>query len=91
MAAAPFVCAMPHYFFDTHDGGPLLVDEEGLELAGLEEARREALSGLADLARDVVPEAKQNSMGVSVRDEAGRIVFRASLALQVENNPDQSA
>ena len=82
---------MARYYFDTHDGGPLLVDEEGQELDGLEAARREALSGLADLACHVVPKAKQDRMGVSVRDEAGRIVFRASLALQIEDNPDPNA
>jgi hypothetical protein len=83
--------AMPRYFFDMHDGGPVLVDEEGQELDGLQAAQREALSGLADLARDVVLKAERESMGVSVRDEAGRIVYRATLSLQLEDHPPQSA
>jgi hypothetical protein len=82
---------MARYYFDTHDGGPVLVDEEGQELDGIEAARREALAGLADLARDLVPKAQQHPMGIHVCDEAGRIVFRATLSLQIEDLPPQSA
>ena len=60
---------MPRYYFDSIDGGPVLLDEEGLELDGFEAARREALSGLADFARDLVPNAKQGRMSVHVPDE----------------------
>ena len=82
---------MQRYYFDTYDSGPLTLDEEGLELDSPEAARREALGGLADLARDLVPGAQHDRMGVQVRDEAGRIVFRATLSLQIEDDPPQSA
>ena len=86
-----FISVMLRYYFDTYNSGPLTLDEEGLELDGLAAAQHEALAGLADLARDLVPKAKQGCMSVHVRDEAGRIVFRATLSLQVEDDPPQSA
>ena len=86
-----FISVMLRYYFDTYDSGPLTLDEEGMELDGPEAARREALGGLADLARDLVPRAKHDRMGVQVRDEAGRIVFHATLSLQLEDDPPQSA
>jgi hypothetical protein len=39
---------MPRYSFDSDDGGPALVEEDGLEADGVKAARREARIGLAD-------------------------------------------
>jgi hypothetical protein len=76
---------MPRYFFDPHDGDTYLQDDEGQELDGIEEARLQAQSGLADIARDVVPgDGPERTMVVAVRDEAGKIVLRAALILMVE-------
>jgi hypothetical protein len=47
---------MARYFFDTPDNSHSLRDELGLELDSLEEARDEATRGLADLAKDVLPQ-----------------------------------
>jgi hypothetical protein len=81
---------MPRYYFDSLDGGPVLLDEEGLELDGIEAARREALSGLADFARDLVPNAKQGRMSVHVRDEVGNVVHRATLIFPIEEDQPQT-
>ena len=76
---------MPRYFFDAHDGDTYLEDDEGQDLDGTEEVRLQAQSGLADLARDVVPgDGPERTMVVAVRDEAGKIVLRAALILMVE-------
>jgi hypothetical protein len=79
---------MPRYFFDTDDGDTFLEDDEGLDLGGIEEIRLQAQSGLADMARDVVPgDGPERTMVVAVRDAAGKIVLRAALVLMVEIQP----
>ena len=73
------------FYFDTNDGERLLEDEEGLELEGVEAARVQAQSALADMARDVVPgDGNQRTMTVRVRDEDGATILRASLVLTME-------
>ena len=79
---------MPRYFFDTHDGDTYLEDDEGQDLDGIEEVRLQAQSGLADMARDVVPgNGPERTMVVAVRDESGKVVLNASLVLRVEIKP----
>ncbi len=76
---------MPRYFFDTYDGDTYYQDDEGQDLDGIEEVRLQAQSGLADMARDVVPgDGPERTMVVAVRDQAGKIVLRAALVLMVE-------
>ncbi len=43
------------FYFDTDDGKTAIEDDEGIELDGLEAARIQAQSALADLGRDAVP------------------------------------
>ncbi|MCB5177060.1 MULTISPECIES: DUF6894 family protein [Microvirga] len=76
---------MPRYFFDTYDGERFFRDEEGLELDGLEAARREARRALPDMASDHLPEGDQRVFIVSVRTEAGQPVLRVALSLVVED------
>jgi hypothetical protein len=79
---------MARYFFDTDDGETFLEDEDGIELDGVESARFQAQRGLVDMARDVVPGGgPRRTMTVRVRDETGRPVLRAALALIVEQEP----
>ncbi len=76
---------MPRYFFDTNDGKTLIEDDEGHELDGVDVARFQAQSALADMARDVVPgDGPERTITVRVRDETGKIVVRAALSLIVE-------
>ncbi len=78
---------MPRYFFDTHDGDHLVIDEEGLELDNLAYVRREALSALSDIARDAVPKGPKHAMFISVRDERRNVIFRATLPLNIVKSP----
>ncbi len=79
---------MARYFFDTDDGDTFHEDDEGLELDGMEEVRLQAQTGLADMARDVVPgDGPERTMTVRVRDEDGNTVLRAALVLTVEFGP----
>jgi hypothetical protein len=72
------------YFFDVRDGGAVHVDSDGTELADLEEARREALTTLAGIAKDELPDGDMREFMISVRDGDGWIYIRASLVMRVE-------
>jgi hypothetical protein len=74
---------MPKYFFDSHDDDRVVRDEEGLVLAGIEEARDAATRGMADLARDVLPGAHRRELAIVVRDTRDRRLLRASLVFEV--------
>ncbi len=78
---------MPRYFFDTSDGDRLIRDDEGLEMQDLEAVKVEAQKTLPHMAKDALPDGEQRTFVVSVRDEAGQVVVRATLSLVVETNP----
>ena len=48
---------MPRYYFQSWDGDRVLDDETGIELESLEEARAMAVLALAELAREILPQA----------------------------------
>ncbi len=71
-----------------HDGDTYFEDDEGQELDGIEEVRLQAQSGLAGIARDVVPgDRPERAVAVQVRDKAGKVVLRATLVLMVKILP----
>ena len=68
---------MARYYFDLHDGKELVVDEEGIELLGIEAVQEEAARALASLASDAVRElrgARTAQMTVEVRDSIGSVM-----------------
>jgi hypothetical protein len=73
---------MARYYFDEGAAGP---DQVGLELDGPDQARGEAVKALPDMARDVLPDGDHLRLSVTVRDETGRVFFRASLTLRCES------
>ena len=75
---------MPRYYFDTSNGDHHVRDDVGVELPGLEAAANEAVMALPDLARDALPDGDRRDFVASVRDETGRVAFRATLSLAVE-------
>ena len=72
---------MPLYFFDIQDREKLSHDDIGIECGTREAVRDAAIEALPDLAKDLRPDVQRHSIIVSVRDEAGKNVFRASLTL----------
>ncbi len=78
---------MPRFFFDSHDGETLSEDHAGVECDDIEAARVEAQRTLADLVRDVVPDGKQRTIALRVRDETGRTVVKAAVSILVEVEP----
>ena len=75
---------MARYFFDTFDGERLVRDEIGIELADLARVRVEAIEALPDIAREELPDGDQRLIAVQARDEADRIVFKASLHFEAQ-------
>ena len=72
---------MPKFFLDLHDGVQLTRDPYGLELENSEEARKEAIGVLPDLARDVPPDRDRRDFTVDVRTATGEVIYTATLSL----------
>jgi hypothetical protein len=81
------------YFTDFIDGQGLSRDEEGLDFADHHAACLSAAEALIEAAHDLLRVKPQSScsarladlcLAVQVRDEAGSIVFRARLALDLD-------
>lgn len=75
---------MKRFYFDSCDGGSFIQDDQGLELVGIESARDQAVAGLADLARELIPLKAGRELVIEVRDDAGQGVLRAMLSIRVE-------
>ncbi len=70
---------MPRYYFDVHDRH-FQRDEEGTECKDFEAARREAMITLPEISRWEIPrDGDQQAFMVLVRDEAGLVVYTATL------------
>jgi hypothetical protein len=73
---------MPLFFFDvTDDGAPRSPDGIGTEHPNKECVPAEAADLLANIARDHLPDGSHRSFSVSVRDSEGRVLYKATLAL----------
>jgi hypothetical protein len=79
---------MPRYYFDTTADKKTIVDDVGSDLPGREAARELALAGLRDLARDHGP---TEQLSVTVREEGGAVVYRATLSLAESRIEDGEA
>ena len=71
---------MPRYYFDITDGGPQC-DDIGTEFDDIQAVRLEAITTLAEVARDQIPaNGVHCAFGVAVRDGGGQVVYSASLS-----------
>jgi hypothetical protein len=75
---------MPRYYFDSTDGDHHVPDDVGLEFPDLDAAAHEAVQALPDIARDALPDGDRRDFVTNVRDEIGKVLFRATLSLTVE-------
>jgi CheY-like chemotaxis protein len=73
---------MPRYFFDLDDGKAHIVDTIGTDLTATELVRRDAVRFLASVFRDAADDERNAAYLVSVRNEAGRVVFTSALSLR---------
>lgn len=72
---------MAKYYFDTYDGDHTSVDEDGIDCSSGQEIQDCAIDALPDLAREELPNGPERLFWVKVRDEAGDLVFEATLSL----------
>jgi hypothetical protein len=80
---------MPVYFFDRIENGEVSRGEHGMEFPTLEDARREALRALTEIARDELPEHSEGcDLIIYVR---GPPILSVSLSLRVNMQNEQSA
>lgn len=72
---------MARFFFDSVKNGRSFSDDEGSELADAEAARLAALEFLPELLQHRPPLRDGSTYEVSVRNDAGRSIYRASLTI----------
>jgi hypothetical protein len=73
---------VPRFYFDVSDGDRVTRDNDGLELASLEAAEREAKRGAAEMGRDTLPKDCPE-LSVQVRDERGERVLTVTVSMTV--------
>ena len=78
---------MPIFFFDLHDQSSRTIDEEGVDLAGLDAAQRLAIEALGQAILDGADRAPTGIRRVEVRDTTGRFVLRAAAAVTLDRTP----
>lgn len=75
---------MPRYFFDVHDG-TFARDDNGVELAGIDAARKQVWNTLPALTSQREPDGDMAcQLRMDVRDESGKHLFHAALAFVME-------
>ena len=72
---------MARYFFDVSDG-QLVTDDDGIEFADARCASREALRSLPDMAQSLLPTTGSETITVTIRDEHGTLLYRATLTIE---------
>lgn len=74
---------MARYFFDVMDGG-ICLDDVGVEFPDAQSACKEALHALPDLAKSFLPEKVSEEVVITMRDESGKALYRATLTIKTE-------
>lgn len=75
---------MPRYYFDSRDNETFIPDEDGVEIATLDEVKLTASRAMADFAKDVLPGSVVRILTIEVRDEVG-LVLLVSLRFEIEH------
>jgi hypothetical protein len=79
---------MPRYFFDVHDG-TFARDEEGVELATADAARKQVWTTLPAMASQREADGDMAcQLRMDVRDASGKHLFHAALAFVIEPAAD---
>ncbi|GLS44772.1 hypothetical protein GCM10007884_27610 [Methylobacterium brachythecii] len=75
--------ALSRYFFDIDDGS-VIHDEIGREIRDDRTLRREALGVVTALMAAEAEDAKETTLVLSARDEAGKLSLKVRMVCQVE-------
>jgi hypothetical protein len=73
---------LPRFYFDTFDGDHSASDSEGIDCATMKNVQDCAVDALPDMAREMLPDGANRMFRVSVRDDGGQVVFKATLELK---------
>lgn len=79
---------MPKYRYTTHDGENTTRGDELIDLPDDKTAADEAQRGLADIAKEQLPDGSQTEFRVAVEDQAEEVVYQASLKFRGETAED---
>jgi hypothetical protein len=75
------------FYYEIRDGDILACDDEGQVFKNQEAAREDAVMLLSEMARKLPSRGTDhNKIIASVRDETGRLIFTATLSLDVHWN-----
>lgn len=66
---------MTLFFFDFKDKRESVADDIGSELAGLDEAKEEAMEFLIGIARDRLPGGEVRELSITIRDSSGPLAL----------------
>lgn len=75
---------MPKFYFDVYDGKQTTIDQDGIELAEVAQVSALAVEALPDIARELLPNGDHATFSVTVRDQEGASIFKASLVLSAK-------
>lgn len=83
---------MPLYFLHIHNSTGFAEDEEGQELADLDQARAKAVEGIRSMLASEVLKGSIDLCGrIEIADDAGNplavVPFREAVAVQLGRNP----
>ncbi len=77
--------ALPHFFFDVKDGQGSHFDDVGTEFPDADSACAEAIALVSSIAADArLSMDGTHELTATVRDEAGRPIYRAVLSVMGE-------
>jgi hypothetical protein len=76
---------LPHFFFDVKDGQGSHFDDVGTEFSDRDSACAEAIALVSSIAADArLGMERRHELTATVRDEAGRPIYRAVLSVMGE-------
>jgi hypothetical protein len=75
---------MTRYYFDFVENDTTARDDVGLCLPNTQAAEMEAAKSLADMVKDLPPDAERSSISVEVRTENGPPLFRAAIIYEIK-------
>jgi hypothetical protein len=75
---------MPIYFFDRSEDGEFSRGDYEMEFVNLDEACREALRTLTEIARDELLDGHRRELAIHIREDGGPCILRTSLTLRME-------
>jgi hypothetical protein len=78
---------MSTYYFDVFVQDRLTEDEFGIELPDIEAAIDECANALTDVSGETLARGQDGAVVMLIRDESGRSVYKATLAISFEHLP----